>query len=93
MNHENTDGKSTDTDKTDVLINTTVSDYDTEGLAIKEEGLREGKIFPGLDADYPLRDPSEDPRWAVRTVKIWMWITIFCIVGILVLMILGIWYD
>ena len=67
--------------------------YDAEGLAIKEEGAKEGNIYPGIDAEYPLREASEDPTWAVRIATIWAGITIFCIVGILTLMTLGIWYD
>jgi hypothetical protein len=42
---------------------------------------------------YPLRDPSEDPRWAVRTVWIWVSLALFLLVFIIVLLILGIWYD
>ena len=68
-------------------------EYDAEGLAIKEEGAKEGKIFPGPDAVYPLRESSEDPKWAVRIVAIWIGIASFSIVFILTLMILGIWYD
>ena len=68
-------------------------DYEAEGLAIKVEGMKEGKIYPGQDAEYPTRNPSEDPTWAVRIVVIWMGITVFSILFILTLMILGIWYD
>ncbi|MFC1607304.1 hypothetical protein ACFL47_04970 [Candidatus Latescibacterota bacterium] len=77
----------------DTSIDSGKPDYDSEGLAIKEEGAKEGKIYPATDAAYPLRDPSEDPTWAVRIAAIWAGITIFCIVFIIALLILGIWYD
>lgn len=43
--------------------------------------------------EYPLREPSEDPGWAVWIVRIWVGFTVFCIVFILVLIVLGFWYD
>jgi len=42
---------------------------------------------------YPLREPSEDPRWAVRTVWVWVSIAVFLLLFIIVLLILGLWYD
>jgi hypothetical protein len=42
---------------------------------------------------YPLREPSEDPRWAVRTVWLWVSIAVFLLLFIVVLIIAGIWYD
>ncbi|MBW7988733.1 MAG: hypothetical protein FVQ84_01745 [Planctomycetes bacterium] len=42
---------------------------------------------------YPLREPSEDPRWAVRTVWSWVSIAVFLLLFIIVLLILGLWYD
>ena len=42
---------------------------------------------------YPLRDPSEDPGWAIKTVKIWLYFCSFSFIFCLVLVILGIWYD
>ena len=45
-----------------------------------------------LDA-YPSRDPSEDPRWAVRMVWGWVGFTIFSIAFIVVMLILGAIYD
>ena len=42
---------------------------------------------------YPLREPSEDPRWAVRTVRVWVIIALFLLLFIIVLLILGLWYD
>lgn len=49
-------------------------------------------IEEGIDV-YPLRSPSEDPRWAVRTIWIWVSIALFLLLFIIVLLILGIWYD
>ena len=42
---------------------------------------------------YPLRKPSEDPRWAVRIVWIWVGIAIFLLLFLITLLILGFWYD
>lgn len=42
---------------------------------------------------YPLRDPAEDPRWALRTVQIWVGIAIFLLLFIITLVILGFWFD
>ena len=42
---------------------------------------------------YPLRDPSEDPRWAVRVVWTWVAVGLFLLGFILLLFILGFWFD
>jgi len=42
---------------------------------------------------YPLRDPSGDPHWAVRTVKIWIAFSLASLLFILILLFLGIFYD
>jgi hypothetical protein len=63
-----------------------------------EEGARPS---PQIDAPaweteldtYPLRPPSEDPRWAVRTVGCWVAFALFSLAGILALVILGAIYD
>ena len=43
--------------------------------------------------DYPLREKAEDPRWAVRTVWIWVGFALISITFILVLLVLGAIYD
>lgn len=42
---------------------------------------------------YPLRDPSEDPRWAVGTVWTWVGMAIFLLLFIITLLVLGWWFD
>lgn len=42
---------------------------------------------------YPLRDASEDPRWAVRIVWIWVGMALFLLLFLVTLIILGLWYD
>lgn len=42
---------------------------------------------------YPLRAPEDDPRWAVRTVKIWLGVALAFLAFILTLMLLGVFYD
>ncbi len=49
-------------------------------------------IEDALDG-YPMRDPSEDPRWALRTVQIWVGMAIFLLLFIITLLILGFWFD
>jgi hypothetical protein len=51
---------------------------------------------PAWEADldsYPLRAPSEDPRWAVRTVWCWVIFAVASLIFILVLTVLGAIYD
>jgi hypothetical protein len=68
---------------------------------IKQESTKEKptnekdqpKITPQEDDIYPLRKPSEDPRWAVRTVWIWITIALSSLAFILIMLILGIFYD
>jgi hypothetical protein len=43
--------------------------------------------------DYPLRESNEDPRWAVRTVWIWVGFALFFLAFIIILLILGLFYD
>jgi hypothetical protein len=43
--------------------------------------------------EYPLREAAEDPVWSVRIVKGWMWFLAFSITGIVLLLILGFFYD
>lgn len=42
---------------------------------------------------YPLRDASEDPRWALWVMCIWIGIALFLLLFFVVLFILGIFYD
>jgi hypothetical protein len=42
---------------------------------------------------YPLREPSEDARWAVRTVWIWIGFGIASLIFIATLLVLGAMYD
>jgi hypothetical protein len=42
---------------------------------------------------YPLRNASEDPRWAVRIVWIWVGTAVFLLLFLITLLILGYWYD
>jgi hypothetical protein len=49
--------------------------------------------IPENQGGYPLRPPEEDPRWAVRTVKIWFGVALAFLAFILTLMLLGVFYD
>jgi hypothetical protein len=41
---------------------------------------------------YPLREKSEDPRWAIGIVWTWVGVALFSIFGILLLILLGFFY-
>jgi len=43
--------------------------------------------------EYPLRETSEDPIWSVRIVKGWMWVLAVSVTGVLMLLVLGFFYD
>ncbi len=43
--------------------------------------------------EYPLREAAEDPVWSIRIVKGWMWFLAFSITGVLLLLVLGFFYD
>ena len=43
--------------------------------------------------DYPLREAGEDPRWAVNTVKGWVWFDLICLVFVVTMLVLGLFYD
>jgi hypothetical protein len=42
---------------------------------------------------YPVRDPSEDPRWAVRIIWVWVSMALFLLLFLVTLFIVGFWYD
>lgn len=44
-------------------------------------------------AAYPLREPQEDPRWAVGIVWTWLGIGLLSTAFVLALMVLGYFYD
>ena len=56
------------------------------------ESAEEEKSDVDLD-QYPLRQSTDDPRWAVRVVKIWMGFVIAALIFILTLLVLGAIYD
>ena len=65
----------------------------TKNLTMVESDVQPpDPIEDGLDG-YPLRDPSEDPRWAVRTVWTWVGMAIFLLLFLITLFILGLWFD
>ncbi len=66
---------------------------ETENLAVDDSDVQPADaIEDDLDL-YPVRDPSEDPRWALRTVQIWVGMAIFLLLFIITLLILGLWFD
>jgi hypothetical protein len=65
----------------------------TENISTsQDEALPPHPLEEGLDV-YPLRDRAEDPRWAVRTVWIWVCLAVFLLVSIVVFLVLGLIYD
>lgn len=73
-------------------------DHRESGMNGKPEGTEPAPVGtpyavePTPDA-YPLRDRSEDPRWAVWIVWIWVIIAIALFSFFIALAILGFWYD
>ena len=64
--------------------------------AERESDTEEKGAFPDLEDEldvYPLREPAEDPRWALWIVWPWIGIALGSIAFILVLLILGWYYD
>ena len=64
----------------------------TEGSAEKA-GDSEGAEAEYELSAYPLREPSEDPRWAIRTVWVWIGFGLASLIFILTLLVLGSVYD
>lgn len=62
---------------------TTVRDISNEPVSAIEQELEV----------YPLRDASEDPRWALWVMWIWTGLALFLLLFFVVLFILGIFYD
>ena len=57
-----------------------------------DQSMESHYLEEGLDV-YPLREPSEDPRWALRTVTTWVFLAVFLLLFIVTLLILGLWFD
>ncbi len=81
----------------------TAEDIKEEGPGEKEilpaeapKGAAPSPAGASWEADldsYPLRDPGEDPRWALRTVTIWVCVALGSLAFILTLLVLGAIYD
>ena len=68
--------------------------YEQAGKKTEEECLEEQHGTSEIDIQkYPLRKASEDPRWAVWVVWIWLTIALFLLLFIITLFILGFWFD
>ena len=65
----------------------------TEKVTIDDSDVQTPNVHEDEIDVYPLREPSEDPLWAVRTVWGWVGISLFRLLFIFVLFLLGIWYD
>ena len=63
---------------------------DKELLQAAEYELIKDEKFEG---EYPLRDPAEDPRWAVRIIRTWVGLGLFFLGLVITLIILGVFYD
>jgi hypothetical protein len=69
-----------------------------EGVGGTESSAEKPGILPVAPEEdemsvYPLREPSEDARWALRTVWIWIGFGIASIIFIATLLVLGTMYD
>jgi hypothetical protein len=52
----------------------------------------EGKV-PDSERPYPLREPAEDPRWALWVVRVWLGIAVSGLIFFVILLILGAFHD
>jgi len=66
---------------------------DAGGPADQEDTVSVPHPYEEILDDYPLRDASEDPVWSIRIVKGWMWFLAVCGGGIILLTILGFFFD
>jgi hypothetical protein len=64
-----------------------------ENLTVDESDVETVDAIDDHLDGYPLRDPSEDPHWAVRTVWTWVGMALFLLLFIITLLILGFWFD
>lgn len=65
----------------------------TEKLTVEDaDAGADNSLEAELDV-YPLRDASEDPGWAVKSVWIWVSTAIFLLLFLTTLFILGLWFD
>lgn len=78
-----------------------MTDSNTEKDKLEVNGASEENTVPTEQApeweseldSYPLREKTDDPRWAVRTVWIWTGFALAALTFILVLLVLGALYD
>jgi hypothetical protein len=70
--------------------------FEKKSLEKREELTEQSTVQAGPDADpeqYPLRQSTADPRWAIRVVKIWIGFALASLIFILTLLVLGAMYD
>ena len=67
-------------------------DEQTKKQAVEDREKLAAAVEHELDV-YPLRDATEDPNWAIRTVWTWVGIAVFLLLFFVVMTILGIFYD
>ena len=108
MDDEHTNGKKSagpeESEDQKISENKSVKDNGAEAVSAEsaasgekeDRGVSERKSGPAWEEEldqYPLRDPKTDPAWAVRTVKLWIVVALSFLTFIIVLLILGIFYD
>ena len=72
---------------------TPVTSADEEASPPAEETTAAVEVLGTRLDEYPLRPAGEDPRWAVNTVKGWVWFDLFSLAFVLVMLVLGLFYD
>ena len=75
-----------------VVDENSVPDITDENQEVQATGEEAPEWESELDS-YPLREAGEDPRWALRTVRIWTGFAIAALIFILTLLVLGAIYD
>ena len=76
-----------DKEKATVAVNAEPYPEQKKGTRFPEDLA--GEVW-GTDIDsYPVRDKSEDPKWATNIVWIWIGLASFVVVFFMIMMILG----
>jgi hypothetical protein len=78
-------------------MNDTNTDIEkSEDKGARDEKTEQPESIPEWEKEldsYPLREKTDDPRWAVRIVWIWIGFALTALTFILVLLVLGAIYD
>ncbi len=70
-----------------------LGEYPEQSREIIPPADEAGEIWTDDIDTYPLREKSEDPRWAVSTVWVWVGFTLGCMAFVTWLLVMGLFHD